>query len=317
VPFAYDAQLMAGARAMMADGVLARPQPAPRDDWKALRANIEHSLSIMDARTPERADVTRMDHRIRSYDGAEVVARWYVPTGGGDGSAAVFLHGGGMIAGTVALHDRLIAGYAGDSGVPLLAVDYRRAPEDPHPAPVEDCYAGLAWLTEHAAELGVDAGRIAVMGESGGGGLAAGTALLARDRSLPVARQILVYPMLDDRTTTDDPALAPFLGWSADDNYTGWHALLGDAAGGPEVSSYAAPARASDLSGLPPSYVEVGELDLFRDESVDYARRIAAAGASVELHVHPGCPHGFELIAPDSAVARRARADRLRVLKGF
>ncbi|EWM11425.1 LOW QUALITY PROTEIN: alpha/beta hydrolase, partial [Kutzneria sp. 744] len=207
--------------------------------------------------------------------------------------------------------------YVADTGVPMLAVDYRLAPEHPHPTPVEDCYAGLTWLVEHAAELNVDPARIAVMGDSAGGGLAAGTTLLARDRGLPVARQILVYPMLDDRTTTDDPALAPFLGWSADDNYTGWHALLGDAAGGPEVSSYAAPARASDLSGLPPSYVEVGELDLFRDESVDYARRIAAAGASVELHVHPGCPHGFELIAPDSAVARRARADRLRVLKGF
>ena len=317
MPFAYDAQLMASVQAMMADGALARPQPAQRGDWKALRANIEHALSVMDARMPERADVERVEHRIRSYDGVEVMARWYVPTGGRDGAAAVFLHGGGMIAGTVALHDRLIAGYAGDSGVPLLAVDYRRAPEDPHPAPVEDCYAGLAWLTEHAAELHVDPTRIAVMGESGGGGLAAGTALLARDRGLPVARQILVYPMLDDRNTAPDPALAPFAAWSYDDNHTGWHGLLGDAIGGPDVSAYAAPARARDLSGLPPTYVEVGELDIFRDESIDYARRIAGAGTTVELHVHPGCPHGFEHMSMDADVVLRSRADRLRALTSF
>ncbi|MFI9386982.1 alpha/beta hydrolase [Kutzneria sp. NPDC052558] len=317
MPFAYDAQLMASVRAAMAHDGLVRPEPARRDDWKALRDNIEHTLSTMDANLPERADVTRAEYRIGSYDGVEVVARWYLPEGGGAGSAAVFLHGGGMIAGTVALHDRLIAAYAGDSGVPLLAVDYRRAPEDPHPAPVEDGYAGLAWLSEHAAELGVDPARIAVMGESGGGGLAAGTVLLARDRGLPVARQILVYPMLDDRNTEPDPALAPFAAWSYDDNHTGWHALLGAAIGGPDVAAAAAPARARDLSGLPPTYVEVGELDIFRDESIEYARRIALAGTSVELHVHPGCPHGFEHISADADVVLRSRADRLRALTSF
>jgi acetyl esterase/lipase len=198
--------------------------------------------------------------------------------------------------------------------VPLLAVDYRLAPEHPHPGPVEDCYAGLAWLAEHAGELGVDPGRIALLGESAGGGLAAAAALLARDRGLAVARQILIYPMLDDRTTAPDPALAPFALWTYDDNYTGWHALLGDKTGTADVPASAAPARAADLAGLPAAYIEVGELDIFRDEDIEYARRLAAAGVSVELHVHPGCPHGFELTAPDSAVARRARADRLRAL---
>jgi acetyl esterase/lipase len=123
--------------------------------------------------------------------------------------------------------------------------------------------------------------------------------------------------MLDDRNTEPDPALAPFAAWSYDDNYTGWHALLGDAIGGTDVPQYAAPARTADLSGVPPTYVEVGELDIFRDESIDYARRIAKAGTSVELHVHPGCPHAFDHMAPGSDVARRSRADRLRALAGF
>jgi acetyl esterase/lipase len=222
-----------------------------------------------------------------------------------------------MVLGTVELHDRLVAAYVADSGVPMLAVDYRRAPDYPHPSPAEDSYAGLAWLAAHAGELGVDPGRIAVMGDSGGGGLAAATALLARDRGLALARQILIYPMLDDRNTVPDPALVPFAGWSYDDNYTGWHALLGDAIGTDGVPATAAPARAVDLSGLPPMYLEVGELYIFRDEGIEYARRAAAAGTSVELHVRRGCTHGFDRAGVEAGVVRRSRADRLRVLTSY
>jgi acetyl esterase/lipase len=219
-----------------------------------------------------------------------------------------------MIAGSVDLHDRMVAGYVADTGVPMLAVGYRLAPEHPHPTPVEDAYAGLTWLASHADELPVDPARIALIGDSAGGGLAAGVALLARDRGVPVAKQILIYPMLDDRNTEPDPYLAPVAFWSYDNNYTGWHALLGDAVGGAGVPEYAAPARAQDLTGLPATYVEVGELDIFRDESISYAQRIADAGTSVELHVHPGCPHGFEHISAEADVVRRSRADRLRAL---
>src|SRR5262249_45434603 len=134
-------------------------------------------------------------------------------------------------------------------------------------------------------------------------------------RALPVAQQILVYPMLDDRTTNPDPELVPFAGWSYDDNYTGWHALLGDAIGGDDVAPYAAPARATDARRPPSAYIEVGELDIFRDESIEYARRLASAGTSVELHVHPGCAHGFDRMNPDADVAQRARADRVRALQ--
>lgn len=223
-----------------------------------------------------------------------------------------------MILGSMDLYDATVSRYVSATGVPMLSVDYRLAPEYPDPTPVEDSYAGLRWLAARAGELGVDPARIAVMGDSAGGGLAAGVALLARDRGGPaLARQILIYPMLDDRNTTPDPALTPFAFWTYDDNITGWGALLGDAAGGDGVSPYAAPARVADVAGLPTTYLEVGELDIFRNEDIEYARRISAAGISTELHVHPGVPHGFDGFAPDTAVARRAIADRLRVLSAL
>ena len=170
-----------------------------------------------------------------SSDGTELLVRWYDPSPDRElGPAAVFLHGGGMILGSVAMYDRLVAGYVADSGVPFLSVDYRVAPEHPHPTPVEDCLRRRCsgWSSTPTSS-GVDPARVAVMGDSAGGGLAAGVALLARDRGVALARQMLVYPMLDDRTTVPDPELAPFAAWSYDDNYTGWHALLGDAVGDP------------------------------------------------------------------------------------
>jgi acetyl esterase/lipase len=315
MPYQLDPELLA----ITAD---APPRArAARDDWRALREQGNAGLGFIDSLLPEHAEVVRTDHTITSYDGAEIPARWYepAPDRGPDhevGAAVVYLHGGGMIMGSVAGYDHLVAGYAADSGVPFLSVDYRVAPEHPHPTPVEDSYAAIPWLLEHADDLRVDPARVAVMGDSGGGGLAAGVALLARDRGVGLARQILVYPMLDDRTTVTDPELEPFAAWSFDDNYTGWHALLGDAIGGPDVPPSAAPARAEDVGGLPSTYVDTGDLDIFCVESIEYARRISAAGTNVELHVHPGCPHGFDRI-PGLPVAQRAFADRLRVLRAL
>jgi len=191
----------------------------------------------------------------------------------------LYLHGGGMIVGSVAIFDGPVSRYVARTGVPMLSLEYRLAPEHPHPTPVEDAYTGLVWLTDHAAELGIDPGRIAVMGDSAGGGLAAGVAILSRDRKGPaVARQLLVYPMLDDRTTTPDPYIAPFAGWSYDDNATGWNALLGPGHEYREVDPSAAPGRLQDAAGLPPAYIEVGQLDIFRDEDVRYALTLSRAG---------------------------------------
>jgi acetyl esterase/lipase len=232
----------------------------------------------------------------------------------------LYVHGGGMIFAmddVGAVYDSVVREYVAASGVPALTVDYRVAPEHPDPTPVEDCYAALQWLVSRAEALGVDPARVAVCGDSAGGGLAAGVTLAARDRGGPaIALQMLIYPMLDDRNTQPDPQLpAELLVWTYDDNVTGWSALLGDRAGGDDVSVYAAPARATDLTGLPPTYIDTGDLDIFRDEDITFARRLSAAGVPTELHVHPGCPHGFETIVPDAAVSRRATADRVRRLR--
>jgi acetyl esterase/lipase len=144
----------------------------------------------------------------------------------------------------VALYDRLVAGYVLDSGVPMLSVGYRLAPEYPYPASVEDCFAALQWLVASSQTLGIDVARLAVMGDSAGGGLAAATAIMARNRGIELSKQILIYPMLDDRTTNPDSLLMPFAGWTYDDNFTGWHALLGQSIGGSDVLETAAPAPA-------------------------------------------------------------------------
>jgi acetyl esterase/lipase len=289
--------------------------PPAVGDVDSRRAVLDAFMALTESRQSMPTDVKMTDFHVTAVDGADVLLRWYVKEGSVAGPAILYLHGGGMIGGSVALYDGIISRYVASSGVAMLAVDYRLAPEHPYPTPVEDCYIGLQWLAEHAAELGVDTARIAVMGDSAGGGLAAGTALLARDRGGPaLAHQILIYPMLDDRNTTPDPELVPFAVWSYDDNITGWGALLGDNIGGANVGAYAAPGRATDLSGLPPCYLEVGQLDIFRDEDLSYALGLSDAGVTVEFHLRPGVPHGFEAYAHATDIARRSVNDRLRVL---
>jgi acetyl esterase/lipase len=265
-------------------------------------------------------DVDRTDVVIAAADGADLNLSWYRhATAEPPGSAVLFLHGGGFIVPLLPVYDAVMRSYTKATGVPMVVVDYRVAPEYPHPTPVEDCYAALCWLAENAAQLGADPNRIAVMGESAGGGLAAGVALMARDRRGPaLALQLLIYAMLDDRTVGPDPHLPPeFLVFNYDDNRTGWGALLGPALSGDEVSPYAAPARATDLSGLPDTYIDVGDLDILRDENIDYARRLLAAGVPTELHVMPGLPHGFEMVAANALATQRVMENRRRRLSSL
>jgi acetyl esterase/lipase len=293
-------------------------QPPAVGDWKARRADAPATFAYVNSLVDRPAGVSTIDIAVPAYDGATILARWYTTgrQGTGPSSAALFLHGGAMILGSVDLYDTTIRNYVSASGVPMLAVDYRLAPEHRHPTPAEDCYAGLTWLAAQADHLGVDPGRITVMGDSAGGGLSAAVALMARDRiGPPIAQQILLYPMLDDREAGRDPGLASLALFSYDDNSTGWCALLGDAAGGAATPAYAAAARAADLAGLPPAYLEVGQVDILCDQDIAYARRLSAAGVAVELHVHPGAVHAFELYAPGADVSRRAMADRIRVMR--
>ncbi len=239
----------------------------------------------------------------------DVVLRIYRPAATADSVPVLYwMHGGGMVMGSFDMDDELLVGAVEHLGLAVVSVEYRLAPEHPDPAPVEDCYAGLAWTAAHAADYGLDPQRVAVGGASAGGGLAAGTALLARDRGGPPLKfQLLLEPMLDDRAITgSSTAFDGSVVWDRNDNQFGWTALLGARVGTEDVSPYAAPARATDLTALPPAWVDVGEVETFRDESITYAQGLLAAGVSTELHVYPGAFHGFDLIAPESAVAQRA-----------
>ncbi|WP_214105419.1 alpha/beta hydrolase fold domain-containing protein [Acrocarpospora catenulata] len=231
--------------------------------------------------------------------------------------ALYHIHGGGMIMGDARMIPAELVDMIVELKLAIVSVEYRLAPDHPHPAPVEDSYAGLVWTAKHADEIGVDPGRILVAGASAGGGLAAAVALLARDRSGPaLIGQMLICPMLDDRNDTVSSHQMAGLGvWDRTSNDTGWTALLGDQRGGPGVSPYAAPARAADLSGLPPAFVDVGSAETFRDEDVAYATGIWQAGGVAELHVWPGGFHGFDMMAPHAAISQAAKAARLDWLR--
>jgi acetyl esterase/lipase len=235
-----------------------------------------------------------------------------------------------MIAGSVPVLTPAIAKMVVLAGVPFLAVDYRLAPEVQAPVPVTDSYAGLLWLHAHAAELGVDPKRIGVVGESAGGGIGASLAHYVKQQhekqgnheEIPtLQRQVLVYPMLDDRTTTSavEKEIEPFLLWNRDDNETGWAALLGSRRGGDDVTVIEAAGRMTveQARGLPPTYIDVGELDLFRNEDLIYAQTLGLAGVSCELHMVPGAPHAFDGIVPGSEIVELCMKARVRHLRSI
>ncbi|MFF1303693.1 alpha/beta hydrolase [Streptomyces sp. NPDC058307] len=227
------------------------------------------------------------------------------------------VHGGGMILGNNRVGMDVPLAWAKELDGVVVSVEYRLAPENPHPAPIEDVYAGLVWTSEHAEEIGGDPERIVIAGASAGGGLSAALALLTRDRKGPRPMgQLLMCPMLDDRN--DSPSTYQMAGlgvWDRTANDTGWTALLGELRGGPDVPAYAAPARAEDLSGLPPAFLDVGSAETFRDEVLAYASRIWQAGGVAELHVWPGGFHGFDGFAPQAALSQAARAAHLSWLR--
>ncbi|NMH79397.1 alpha/beta hydrolase [Pseudonocardia xinjiangensis] len=230
-----------------------------------------------------------------------------------------FMHGGGFLFGDRFSQIELVLDWIERLGVVVVTVEYRLAPENPHPAPIEDCYAGLLWTEQNAREIGGNPDFLVVAGVSGGGGLAAGLALLARDRGGPqLAGQLLMCPMLDDRNNSVSAQQFTGVGmWDQVSNATAWAALLGSEQGTDSVSPYAAPARATDLSGLPGAFVDCGSTETFRDEDVDYATRLWGAGVQAELHVWPGAFHGFDTFLPGAALsvdARRARESWLRRL---
>lgn len=256
---------------------------------------------------------TWRDVTITGHDGGDIVVSVIEKEGRtGTGPGFFHTHGGGMIIGNRWLGVVGFLDWAERFNGVIVTVEYRLAPEFPDPYPVEDCYAALQWTAEHAAELGIDTARLLIGGGSAGGGLAAGTALLARDRRGPeLVGQLLIYPMLDDRDDTVSTRQIDGIGvWDRGSNVTGWTALLGDRKGTDDVSIYAAPARATDLSGLPPAFIDCGSAEVFRDEDVAYATKLWEAGVQAELHVWAGGFHGFDMFAPHAAVAQAMLAAR-------
>jgi acetyl esterase/lipase len=243
--------------------------------------------------------------------------RLYLPEGRPTPSGALlFIHGGGYVMGELSQFDVHCSEVAQGAGCLVASIDYRLAPENPYPEPLEDCYAGLAYLAAASRRLGIDPGRVAVGGASAGGGLAAGLTLLARDRGgPPIAFQVLEAPMLDHRGIThsshnvDHPKV-----WNRTANELAWRAYLGEAADGP-VSEYASPALAADLAGLPPAYLSVSALELFLDEVIDYARRLMEAAVAVELHVYPNGFHGSAWAVPNASLSQRWRVDSINALR--
>lgn len=228
----------------------------------------------------------------------------------------LWIHGGGYILGSMKQENAICQRLVWDLGCVVVSVDYRLAPENPFPAGLQDCYAALQWTADHALELGIDASRLAVAGNSAGGGLTAALALLCRDRGGPkICFQMPLYPMIDDRhRSPSSRQITDSRVWNRQHNLTAWSMYLGKQPGGDDVSPYAAPARAVNLAGLPPGYTCVGELDVFRDETIEYVARLNQAGVPTELHVYPGCFHGFEFSVPDAAVSQRAQAEYIAAL---
>jgi acetyl esterase/lipase len=278
--------------------------------WQSLRAGNEALYPMLHRAVPKHPGVRREVFTTKAADGTALELHWFGPgedESEGSGVTVLHAHGGGRVAGSVELYAPFLADFVARSGVPLLSVEYRRAPEAKGTIPTEDVYAGLSWLVEHAP----DPSRIVVMGDSGGAGLVAGVTLLARERGVEIAGQMLIYPMLDDRTAGADEHQKPFNAWLESANAASWDAVL------QTRSAVEVPGRNTDFSGLPRAYLEVGELDLFRAETLAYANGLWSAGVSAELHVLPGAPHGFDHWTPTGDLTDRALAARTAFVRSL
>ncbi len=277
------------------------------------RATVTQLLAAMDI--PPNPNVTSEDRTVPGPEGApDITVRIYRPVDAtGTLPGIYFIHGGGMILGDIDGEDAVATQICERVDAVVVSVEYRLAPEHPYPAPVEDCYAGLVWMARHASELRFDPDRLAVYRGSAGGGLTIATSMLARDRGFPALRfQMPIYPMIDDRNETPSSHEITDIGlWDRAGNIEAWKWYLGD--GKPD--QYAAPARAEDLTGLPPTFIDVGTVDLFRDEDITFAMRLMQAGVPTELHVNPGAYHAAEVFAPECELSGVIWARRIEALR--
>jgi acetyl esterase/lipase len=294
-------------------------EPVVLDDIPAARLAVK-DLMAAKMQVPSVLDRVEVEERVVSGpEGAPDLTLRIIRPKGRQGllPALLWMHGGGYVMGCAADDEAACAKMAMEADCVAVAVEYRLAPEDPFPAALEDCYAALLWMAANADELGIHRSCVAIGGASAGGGLAAGLALLARDRGeIDVVFQLLVYPMLDDSNVGPvADGLPDALFWTRANNLVGWRSYLGCEPGGESVSCYASAPRAGELEGLPPACISVGALDLFVQEDIAYAGRLIQAGVPTELHVYPGGCHGFDMLVPEADVSRRFTADLVGALR--
>jgi len=280
------------------------------------RAVVAGLLAAQMADVPPNDRVVTEDRMIPGPEGApDVPVRIYTPA---DATGVLlpgilYIHGGGMILGDIEANELTAAMLCEQVNAVIVSTGYRKAPEDPHPAQVNDCYAALTWMAAHAGELDYDPKRLAVYGGSAGGNLAIATAMMARDTSGPeIALVVAPYPMLDDRNELPSTHEITEVGiWDRAGNIEAWSWFLG----GKPADAYAAPARATDLSGLPPMFIDVGEMDLFRDEDIAFVARLLQAGVPTEFHVYPGAYHASEVFAPNAELSQRIWQARIAAFR--
>jgi len=299
--------------------MLSQMPPTSFDNLPAARAASKHMMAAMKSQLPVISGVTTEDRTIPGPAGApDVIVRIYRPEKqSGLLPALLWIHGGGYMLGEIDQEDFTAKNFTLAGECVVASVEYRLAPENPYPAPLEDCYAALKWLATHADELKVDRSRIAIGGASAGGGLAAGLALLSRDRNeVKTVFQLLVYPMINDCNINPASDVLPdTLFWTRENNLAGWRSYLGCKPGGEGISCYAAAFRAENLAGLPAAYITVGDIDLFAQEDIEYTQRLMEAGVPTELHVYPGGCHAFDMLVPGADISKRFIADIYRALK--
>ncbi|WP_149094393.1 alpha/beta hydrolase [Paenibacillus terrae] len=276
-----------------------------------LEENLELSRSYLSSPPIEQSEHVRTTSRMIPSVAGEILVKIYEPAQRTDVRlpAMLWIHGGGYVMGHPDMDDALCERFVQAAKCVVVSVDYRLAPEHPYPAAIDDCYAALTWMTDEAELLGIDLDRIAIAGASGGGGLTAALALMARDKGGPaLIFQMPLYPMIDDRsiTASSHEITADNAPWNRTNNLAAWNMYLGDRTEDSEVSPYAVPSRAENLAGLPPTYTCVGQLDLFRDETIEYTTRLVQAGVDVEFHLYPGTFHNFEGMVPQAEVSQLA-----------
>ncbi|KAL4804630.1 Alpha/Beta hydrolase protein [Aspergillus unguis] len=326
MPLAYDPEFYKTAAPGL-QALAAAPKATTPHDVPAVRAHLEAMIEPAAAAAPALPEIEESVFQVPSYDGYLVSVHkvalkptnpYTIPEAG---PAIVHAHGGGTIYGSAGKWTRIHHPMVKATGVPIYTVEYRLAPENPFPAGVEDVYAVLKWIHEQGERIGVDSARLAVAGESAGGNLAAAVAIMARDRGLSpsVKKQLLYYPALDDRNVVPDEELEGFVApWNYVHSVTAWGAYLGkENVGKDDVSPYASPARVKNFEGLPAAYIDVGGLDIFRDECAAYAKGLREAGVAVEFHLYEGLTHVFEIFGFGTEPVMRALVNRLAAVQGI